>query len=43
MIMVKLPKGVTVRIGGHEFVGEIPEAACPEVFKSKSIPKPIKK
>lgn len=34
--MIKLKPGVSVRIGGKEYKGEIPEALCPENLKPKA-------
>lgn len=39
--MIRLPKGVTVHVGGQRYRGEIPEAVCPPHLKPK--PKPISK
>jgi hypothetical protein len=43
--MAALPPGVSVHIGSHEFVGEIPDDLCPTAFLppvAKSAAKPGK-
>ena len=34
--MIKLKPGQSIRIGGKEYKGEIPEALCPENLKPKA-------
>ncbi len=41
--MIRLPKGVTLYIGGRIFRDEIPEEICPDHLKPKSKPKSDKK
>ncbi len=43
-VMVSLPPGVTVHVGGHRYRGAIPASVCPKKYREtdKSSDKPAK-